>query len=67
MTATNFSIAFELLDFLRLGREHAPRPRAIVTGNIGTVTFGNYYKTKRFPRHIKMLKQRENPEGSSGL
>jgi len=34
MTATNFSIAFELLDSLRLGREHAPRPRAIVAGNI---------------------------------
>jgi hypothetical protein len=30
ITASNFSIANELFDFLHLGREHATRPRAIL-------------------------------------
>jgi hypothetical protein len=30
ITASNFSIAYELFDFLHLGREHATRPRAIL-------------------------------------
>jgi hypothetical protein len=41
ITAYNFSIVFELFDFLHLGREHATHPRAILAmGTFGTVTFG---------------------------
>jgi len=43
ITASNFSIANELFDFLHLGREHATRPRAILA--CGNIWNGNIWET----------------------